>query len=52
MKKKEIENKIDDLIYQANHTSDFKRWQKINAQIYKLEMEVIKYESKKHCIYG
>lgn len=32
-----IQNKIDDLIYKANHTSDFKRWQKINTQIDKLE---------------
>ncbi len=38
--KKEIENKINDLIYKANHTSDFKRWQKINAQINKLKKGV------------
>lgn len=35
--KKEIENKINDLIYKANHTSDFERWQKINAQINELK---------------
>lgn len=43
MKNKEfperIQNKIDDLIYKANHTSDFKRWQEINAQINELKMK-------------
>mgnify|MGYP007122044731 CR=1 FL=1 len=37
MKNEKIQNKIDDLIYKANHTSDYKRWQKINAQIDELK---------------
>ena len=37
MKEKEIQNKINDLIYKANHTNDFKRWQKITAQINELK---------------
>lgn len=41
--KEKIQNKIDDLIFKANHTSDFKRWQKINTQIYKLE-KILKME--------
>lgn len=40
--KKEIQNKIDDLIYKANHTSDFKRWQKINTQINELKRKELK----------
>ncbi len=44
--KEKIENKINELIYQANHTSDFKRWQKITAQINELRKGVDRNEYK------
>ena len=42
MNKQIIQNKIDELIYKANHTSDYKRWQKINTQINNLKSKIKK----------
>lgn len=42
MNKQIIQNKIDNLIYKANHTNNFKEWQKINIQINNLKSKIRK----------
>ena len=41
---KKLENKINDLIEKANHTTDYKRWQKLSIQIatYRKELKLMK----------
>lgn len=41
---KKLENKINDLIEKANHTTDYKRWQKLSIEIatYRKELKLMK----------
>ena len=41
---KALENKINDLIEKANHTSDYKKWQKLSIQIalYREDLKLMK----------
>lgn len=41
---KKLENKIDDLIEKANHTTDYKKWQKLSIEIatYRKELKLMK----------
>ena len=41
---KALENKINDLIEKANHTTDYKRWQKLSIEIatYRKELKLMK----------